>query len=270
MQPKLWHHHFSHPDWLSSLQPQMLGWNREAVQRGLCSSTQGWLFWTGKTQEKGRTGVHITHSIRLLSFAICVCVFVCVLCVQGSGRRGHCHHSPPAARLLSPGETRQPDLFCFLLEKRVNRQQCFYFVGSVFPLWILFSYAHIYVSWSSWNAEKGWSVGCRMALYKDVSVRKTSLNLVTGFFQYLRGKWDSMLKVWRWSPSLNLSSRCSNTASMHLCCRAHLFAFLHRASPVHQPWNICLWVTDVLCSLYSFRSASLNTWWLSVFLRVDV
>lgn len=118
MQPKLWHHQFSHPDWLSSLQPQMLGWNREAVQRGLCSSTQGWLFWTGKTQEKERTGAYITHSIRLVVLPS-VRVFVCVLCVcvQGSGRRGHFHHSPPAARLLSLVESRQSDLFCFLLEK---------------------------------------------------------------------------------------------------------------------------------------------------------
>lgn len=30
-----------------------------------------------------------------------------------------------------------------------------------------------------------------MAHFKDVAVKKTSsLNLVTGFFQYLRGKWD--------------------------------------------------------------------------------
>lgn len=31
-----------------------------------------------------------------------------------------------------------------------------------------------------------------MAQFKDVAVKKTtSLNLVTGFFQYLRGKWSS-------------------------------------------------------------------------------
>lgn len=31
-----------------------------------------------------------------------------------------------------------------------------------------------------------------MAQFKDVAVKKTtSLNLVTGFFQYLRGKWTS-------------------------------------------------------------------------------
>lgn len=30
-----------------------------------------------------------------------------------------------------------------------------------------------------------------MAHFKDIAVKKTtSLNLVTGFFQYLRGKWD--------------------------------------------------------------------------------
>lgn len=33
-----------------------------------------------------------------------------------------------------------------------------------------------------------------MAQFKDVAVKKTtSLNLVTGFFQYLRGKWSSYL-----------------------------------------------------------------------------
>lgn len=39
-----------------------------------------------------------------------------------------------------------------------------------------------------------------MAHFKDVAMKKTtSLNLVTGFFQYLRGKWDidiSHLTAW--------------------------------------------------------------------------
>lgn len=178
---------------LSSPQPQMVWWYSEAVQRGLCTSTSAWLLWIGKTQEEGKMGLEITLSIRVFCFAICVCLRVCMwawacvrLCVgvwvcQGGG---DIFITASSSSFAFTGETRLPDLFCFLPEKE-GWQDGREILSQFFHRG---SHSHTHLC-NSWNANgESWRVGQRMAHYKDVSVRKTSINLVTGFFQYLRGK----------------------------------------------------------------------------------
>lgn len=60
---------------------------------------------------------------------VCVSVSLC----ESVREEGTFSSQPPAAFALT-GETRQPDLFFFLLEIKGKGQQC------VFPLWILFSH----------------------------------------------------------------------------------------------------------------------------------
>ena len=82
-----------------------------------------------------------------------------------------------------------------------------------------------------------------MAHYKDVAVRKTSINLVTGFFQYLRGKWDSLTNA----GALQLSPPALTTHhSVHLklyircipvcVCVSVLSALVHASAGI--PFNL--------------------------------
>lgn len=74
----------------------------------------------------------MTLSVRLFSSAVCVCACVCQgVCVRVCREEGTFSSQPPAAFAFT-GETRQPDLFSFLLE--IEGQRC------VFPPWIVFSH----------------------------------------------------------------------------------------------------------------------------------
>lgn len=129
---------------------------------------------------------------------VCACVCVSVSVCESVREEGTFSSQPPAAFAFTR-ETRQPDLFffCFFCascwKEKGKRTAVIFFFLFFLPFCFFhcgcYLHTYIYVRWNSWQA-KGASrrVGCRMAHYKDVSVRKTSLNLVTGFFQYLRGK----------------------------------------------------------------------------------
>lgn len=80
----------------------------------------------GKTQEDGRRmGLYMTLSVRVFSSAVCVCVPVCVcVSVCESVREEGTFSSQPPAAFAFTGETRQPDLFCFLLERKGKGQLC--------------------------------------------------------------------------------------------------------------------------------------------------
>lgn len=145
----------------------------------------------------------MTLSARVLSSAACVRVCLCVrvcqcVCVWECQGGGDVFITASSSFCFHQGNQSARSVFffvffCFLLERKRKKDGCDFLFLFFLPFCFFhcgcYLHTYIYVRWNSWQA-KGASrrVGCRMAHYKDVSVRKTSLNLVTGFFQYLRGK----------------------------------------------------------------------------------
>lgn len=77
---------------------------------------------------------------------MCACVSVCVCQVEGVREEGTYSSQPPAALLLSLGNQTARSV---LLPAGKRVQGHLGVFVSVFPLWILFSRAHIYAHWNS-------------------------------------------------------------------------------------------------------------------------
>ncbi len=134
MQPRLWHHHLPHADWRSHAS----SWSLSSLRRyddtarqcsGGCAHPRrhGSSGWEKHRKMDGRDckWPFLLAFSALLSVCVCVCVRVCVsvsVC-ESVREEGTFSSQPPAARAFT-GETRQPDLFCFLLERKGKGRLC--------------------------------------------------------------------------------------------------------------------------------------------------
>lgn len=124
MQPELWHHHLQHADWWNcSCSPSLSSFREhdDTVKQcsgALCTSAQTWLLWVGKKHRKmDRWNCKLPFLLEWVSSGPCVCVSVCVsVSVCERVREEGTFSSQPPAAFAFTGETRQPNLFCFLLE----------------------------------------------------------------------------------------------------------------------------------------------------------